>query len=496
MAPTRQLAELALVVDGEFEDHGAPTGVVEDVTHDSRQVGPGCLYVAISGAVFDGHEFVDAAVDSGATGVCVNRHVTQSVPEIVVDDTRRALGPLAAAVHDHPSSEMGVIGITGTNGKTTVAHYTYSIALSAGRKAGVIGTIHTMLGDETIAAVRTTPEASDFQRILAEMRDKGAELVAVEVSSHGLDMGRVSATRFAVAAFTNLSQDHLDFHGDMESYLAAKKKLFSEYEVGTAVVNVDDPAGASIAAGYSGEILRVGAEGDVRVTEVSTRRGRTSFRLDTPWGVASVESPIVGVFNVENASIAAACLLASGLDLEEVVEGLGSLSPVPGRFEVVSGTDPILVIVDYAHTPDGIVKMIRAAREMGRSRVIALIGAGGDRDSDKRPLMGAAVSAADSAIITSDNPRSEDPESIARSVLAGVTLQTEVTYELDRRRAIYKALEIATDGDVVLILGRGHEPFQEIGEEMLPFDDRVVARDALRRRRKSANSQSGSGSMG
>ena len=495
MPGSRTLADLAGIVDGYVR--GEHVGGVElsDVTHDSRLAGAGCLFVAIQGERFDGHDFVDDVVARGAPAVCVTHPVTHEVPELVVPDTRRALGPLASAIHGDPSADMAVVGVTGTNGKTTVAHYVASIASSSGLRAGLMGTIHTRLEGETIEAVRTTPEASDFQRVLAEMRDKGAALVAVEVSSHGLALERVRATRFAVAAFTNLSQDHLDFHGDMASYLAAKKRLFEEYEVGTAVVNVDDPAGREIAAAFGGELITVGRDGDVSTTGAQTISGRTSFELNTPWGSASVKAPLVGAFNVGNAAIAVASSVAAGLSFDDVVEGLGSLQPVPGRFEIVSGTSPVLVIVDYAHTPDGISKVISAARDLDRGRVIALIGAGGDRDRSKRPLMGEAVSDADLAVITSDNPRSEDPEKIAKAVLGGVALETDVIFDLDRRAAIQRAIDEAEEGDVVLVLGRGHEPVQEIGGEMRPFDDRNVARRALANRRMSADFEPESGSI-
>ena len=487
MPGLKTLSELAAIVDGSLRGQPGDDVRLDDVSHDSRRVGPGCLFVAIEGEVFDGHDFVEDVVARGVPAVCVTHSVTQSVPELVVGDTRQALGPLASSVHGDPSADIAVVGVTGTNGKTTVAHYVSSISASSGIKAGLMGTIHTRLDGETIEAVRTTPEASDFQRVLAEMRDRGAALVAVEVSSHGLALGRVRATRFAVAAFTNLSQDHLDFHGDMSSYLAAKRTLFEEYELGTAVVNIDDPAGKEIAASYTGDLITVGRQGDVVTSRPQTESGRTRFELETPWGTASVDAPLVGAFNVSNAAVAAASSVAAGLSFDDVIEGLASLQPVPGRFEIVSGTHPVLVVVDYAHTPDGITKAIAAARDLKRGRVIALIGAGGDRDRAKRPLMGEAVSQADLAVITSDNPRSEDPTEIAKAVLGGVALETDVILDTDRRSAIQRAIDEAEDGDIVLVLGRGHEPMQEIGGERHPFDDRAIARGALANRRKSAN---------
>lgn len=497
MPAGRSVRELALVAGGELVGPESDRDeLITDVTHDSRQTHENCLFVAIRGEHFDGHDFVAPAVEGGAPAVCVTHKVISGVPQIVVEDTRAALGPLAAEVHGHPSRAMDVIGITGTNGKTTVAHYVGSIGTTAGSRTGVVGTIHTRLGTEIIEAVRTTPEASDFQRLLAHMRDEGAEIVAVEVSSHGLELGRVAATEFAVAAFTNLSQDHLDFHGDMESYLAAKRRLFEDYEVGTSVVNIDDEAGAEIAATHRGELITVGRGGDISASGVETVDGGTRFEMDTPWGSTELVAPVIGEFNIENVLVAAGCSLAVGLSLEDVARGVGSLAGVPGRYEIVSGDDPINVVVDYAHTPQGIAKAIDAARKVARRKVIALVGAGGDRDRDKRPLMGEAASTADLVVVTSDNPRSEDPETIARAVLDGVTLETGVILELDRRKAIHRAVMEAVDGDTVLILGRGHEPMQEVAGSKSPFDDREVAREALASRRMSADSGGESGSIG
>lgn len=495
MAGGKPLGALADSVAGKISGEVDRSLLITDVTHDSRTAGPGSLFVAMVGERHDGHDFVGPAAAQGSPAACVSRLVEVKVPQIVVEDTRMALGTLAAGVHGRPSSAMRVVGITGTNGKTTVAHYLASIGAGAGVKSGVVGTIHTKLDGETIQAVRTTPEASDFQRLLAEMRDKGAQMVAVEVSSHGLALGRVRATRFEVAVFTNLSQDHLDFHGDMDAYSLAKRSLFEDYEVGTAVVNIDDPFGREIAGSYRGRLVTVGSGGDVETSNVRPLRGTTSFRLRTPWGDSQVEAPLAGVFNVDNAALAAASALVCGIAFDEVVAGLSSLEGVPGRFEVVSGDDPIRVIVDYAHTPDGISKVIAAAREMTGNRVIALIGAGGDRDRGKRPLMGRAISEAELAIVTSDNPRSEHPDEIGKAVASGVGDETELIYELDRSKAISRAIEEAAGGDVVLILGRGHEPFQEIGDERLPFDDRSVARAALQLRRMSAETDLGSGSI-
>jgi len=491
------MRSLVDVVDGRLlTSRDGPNEVtVVDVTHDSSQAAEGVLFVAIRGARFDGHAFVPVAIEAGSPAVCVDHALGTTIMELVVHDTRVALGPLASAVHDEPSRALNVIGVTGTNGKTTVTHYVESLASSAGLMTGLIGTIHTRIGNETLRSDRTTPEASDFQRLLARMRDEGAELVAAEVSSHALELGRVAATRFSVAAFTNLSQDHLDFHGDMESYRNSKRRLFEEYEVGTAVVNIDDALGRVIASTFGGDLLTVGAHGDISHSGVMPAGRGTGLTLSTPWGSADVDVPVVGSFNVDNAVLAAACGLAVGLRFDDIVSGLRKLHGVPGRFELVSGDDPIQVIVDYAHTPDGIAEAVRTARGLGGGDVIALVGAGGDRDKAKRPLMGEAVSSADLVIITSDNPRSEDPAAIADAVVAGLDTSVPSIVDLDRSSAITKAIDVAHDGDIVLILGRGHEPMQETAGKLRPFDDREVARGALTLSRMSTDSVGDSGSM-
>ncbi len=490
------LSSLASVVSGNVDTtDGSSELSIFDVTHDSRQTGEGTLFVAIRGMAVDGHLFVPEAVGRGVTAVCVDHRLETEVPQIIVEDTRMALGPLAAAVHDDPSRDMIVVGVTGTNGKTTVTHYVESLASSAGVPTGLIGTIHTRIGNVTLDAVHTTPEASDFQRLLARMRDSGSKLVATEVSSHALELGRVKATHFAVAAFTNLSQDHLDFHGDMDRYLSAKRRLFDEHDVATAVINIDDPGGVLIAESFKGKLLTVGLSGQCRHSDVRTTVEGTTFTLDTPWGSAALRVPVIGRFNLDNALLAVACSLAAGVSFDDVASGLPDLAGVPGRYEIVSGEDPITVIVDYAHTPEGIAEAIVAARELGGKRVVAVVGAGGDRDRDKRPLMGEAASSADLVVITSDNPRSEQPEAVVASIVAGLDSSSVSLIEIDRRTAIRRAVADAADGDIVLVLGRGHEPMQDIGGNRVPFDDRQVAREALRLVRSSADLDTNSGSM-
>ena len=466
---------------------GDPNVTVRDVTHDSRLAGPDTLFVAIPGSTVDGHDFVEAAVASGSPAVMVERPVNVEVPYILVRSARQAMAPVAAEVHGHPSRDVALVGVTGTNGKTTVTHMVESIVAGSGVSAGLIGTVHTRVGQTSIPNTRTTPEASDFQRLLATMRDLGAEVVAAEVSSHALDMHRVDATRFAVAAFTNLSQDHLDFHGDMESYFQTKARLFRPDFADRAVIWVDDPAGRRLLGMLEIPVITVGEEGDVRGVDRQVGVASSRFRLVTPRGEETVELSVGGHFNVDNALVAAACGLSLGLDVSTIARGITTFPGVPGRYEVVSD-DPVTVIVDYAHTPAGIASAIRSVRETdpgnwvvdgGTRRVVAVVGAGGDRDRAKRPQMGEAAEAADVVFVTSDNPRSEDPDAIIDEVMAGMAAPDQAHRIVDRKRAITEAVAAARDGDVVLILGRGHERGQEIAGRSVPFDDRLVARDAL-----------------
>ena len=490
----RTVAELAGQVEG-ARVLGTADTMVSDLTHDSRRVGEGSMYVALRGSNVDGHAFVGDAVASGAVAVCVDHEVAAGVAQLVVPDTRRDVGVLAAEVHGHPSTGLDVVGVTGTNGKTTVTHFVESIADASGLVTGLIGTIQTRYAGKRVESSRTTPEATDLQRLLAEMRDEGVSLVTMEVSSHALEFGRVAATEFAVAAFTNLSQDHLDFHGDMSSYRAAKERLFRDYPVRTAVINIDDPAGRELAGSFPGDLLTVGAVGDVSVSGLTPMTGGSRFTISTPWGRTELTAPVLGDFNVSNLAVAAGCCLAVGVDFDEVAAGMSRVAGVPGRFEIVSGTDPIVVIVDYAHTPEGVARAVETARTLTDGRVIGLIGAGGDRDRAKRPAMGAAIAGSDLAVITSDNPRSEPPQAIVDAVVSGVPESSERLIEVDRRRAIDVAIDAAEDGDVVLVLGRGHEPFQQIAGQKIPFDDRELATAALQRRRMSADPKPSSGSI-
>jgi UDP-N-acetylmuramoyl-L-alanyl-D-glutamate--2,6-diaminopimelate ligase len=459
---------------------GDPNTAVSDVTHDSRQVQPGFLYVAVKGARFDGHAFVNEAIENRAAGLCVSSvvHLPDAmalVPFINVADTRRAMPIIAAEVQGNPSLQVEVIGITGTNGKTTVAYMIESIASAAARTCGLIGTVVTRLGDREIVNPRTTPEAPDFQRLLRTMVDGRADLIVCEVSSHALALGRVDATRFRIGAFTNLSQDHLDFHAGMESYFEAKALLLARAE--QRVVWVDDPYGA-ILAGRHPDALLVGWDAFVGASAIrSTARG-SGFRLRVGREEADVTLRLPGRFNVANALVAAGVAHVAGFSIADIVIGLDRLPAVPGRFEVVSEGHPVTVVVDYAHTPDGVGTVIDTSRTLTRGRVIAVLGAGGDRDRGKRPQMGRAASSADLVVVTSDNPRSEDPASIVDQVAAGVDNPATIKV-IDRRDAIRAALAAAVPGDIVLILGKGHETGQEVAGVVHPFDDRQVAREEL-----------------
>ena len=472
------LGELARIVGADPPDRSDLR--VVDVTHDSRAVGPGTLFVALRGERHDGHRFLDAAVTAGSPAVCVEDpdSIPDGVPALVVDDTRRALALLADRVFEHPSGRLRLVGVTGTNGKTTVTHIVHAIGRAAGVHSAYAGTVGARIVDTSLPMARTTPEASDFQRLLSTMVDAGVSIAAVEVSSHGLALRRVDGTDFSVAAFTNLSPDHLDLHGDMESYYLAKRQLFER--AATAVVWVGDEWGRRLASEISVPTTTVGFQ-DADVVGVVDRLGfdATAMSVTAADGGVLLRVPLVGRFNAANALVAVAIGRALGLGWDTIAAGVSSVSAVPGRFELVEMGRDFTVIVDYAHTPGGIAATIAATRDIVAegTRIVAVVGAGGDRDRSKRPLMGAAIAAADVAVITSDNPRTEDPTAIIDEVAAGVPADASVVVEVDRRAAIRHALRMARPGDVVLLLGKGHETGQEIGGEVIPFDDRTVARE-------------------
>ena len=455
---------------------------IRDLAYDSRAVEPGTLFFCVPGERADGHDFAAEAVARGAVALVVDRPLDLSLPQLVVEDVRAAMALVACEFFGHPSRDLLVAGVTGTNGKTTTTFLLFAMLAAAGLRPGLLGTIECRVGGERRPAVRTTAEAIDLQRTLREMLEAGDRSCAMEASSHGSALRRLDGLRFACLVFTNLTQDHLDFHGTLERYYQAKRRLFGEEEGPPAAINVGDAYGRRLLA----ELWALGRrplltfglteEADIHPQELELGPGGSSF-------VASgleLKTRLLGRFNVENvlAAVAAARLL--GLPDQAIQAGVAAVRGVPGRFEAVDEGQPFAVVVDYAHTPSSLANVLATARDLARGRVICVFGCGGDRDRGKRPLMGAVASqAADLCIVTSDNPRSEDPDAIIADIVQGVEGQVEV--EPDRARALARAIEAARPGDVVVIAGKGHEQGQEIAGRLLPFDDREVAREVLRR---------------
>jgi UDP-N-acetylmuramoyl-L-alanyl-D-glutamate--2,6-diaminopimelate ligase len=445
---------------------GDPTTVeVTGVVHDSRSVTNGSLFCCVPGEHVDGHEYAAVAVERGASSLLCEHPLPVEVAQVVVASTRAAMGPIAARYFGDPSRAMDVIGVTGTNGKTTTVHFLRSILDAANRPAAIIG---------TLTGARTTPEAPELQSQLASMRAEGIDAVAMEVSSHALAQRRVDGTWFRVGVFTNLSRDHLDFHSTMEDYFAAKASLFTADRCAAAVVNIDDQWGRRLAGELAipWEPYSLGLVDGVHVDIRSSRCRWEDLELHVPLG---------GRFNLHNALGAAVTARSMGIDPQLIVAGIAAAGPVPGRFERVDAGQPFEVVVDYAHTPDGLEQLLRAARDVaGGGRVIVVFGCGGNRDQTKRAPMGAVASRlADRVVLTSDNPRGEDPATIIDAVIAGIEDRSTVRVEPDRRAAIASALVDAHDGDVVVVAGKGHETTQVTGDQTVPFDDRAVARELL-----------------
>jgi UDP-N-acetylmuramoyl-L-alanyl-D-glutamate--2,6-diaminopimelate ligase len=449
-----ELERLAAALEAAEVVGQAPVEVL-DLVYDARHATPGSLFFAVRGEKADGHDFAAQAISNGAVGLVVERRLEVGVPQVVVADSRAAMAPAADVFFGRPTEELQVAGVTGTSGKTTTTFLLYAIFAAAGRRPGLLGTIEARVGGERRGVARTTPEAIDLQRTFREMLDAGDRSCAMEASSHASELHRLDCVRFAVLVFTNLSQDHLDFHGDMESYFRAKRRLFTGRP---AVVNIGDEYGRRLAAELPDAI---------------------TFSADDAGALDGIDLKLRGRFNVENALGALHAARALGIDDGAIKRGIESVRGVPGRFESVDEGQPFAVIVDYAHKPDALEKVLRAARELARGRVVVVVGAGGDRDRGKRPAMGRIASElADVAIVTSDNPRSEDPRAIIDEILGGVVGDVEV--ELDRGAAIARAVELAQGGDVVVIAGKGAEQGQEFADRTIPFDDRDAARDALR----------------
>lgn len=449
---------------------GDPKVAVTGITHDSRKVASGSIFCCISGATRDGHDFATSAVAVGAAALVVERPLDLPITQVVVDDARAAMGHLASALYGDPSRAMSLIGVTGTNGKTTTTHLLAAILEANGRKTGIIG---------TLSGIHTTPESPDLQHRLAVMRDEGCTAVAMEVSSHALALERVAGCRFAVGVFTNLGRDHLDFHGTVERYFAAKAALFDGALTDVGVVNIDDVHGRLLLDSASIPMVGFGLADVSELVVTPTSHSYT-------WRGQRIDVALGAQFNVSNSLAAATAAAALGLTPEQIAHGLRSARPVSGRFEPVDAGQPFAVVVDYAHTPDGLEQVLTSARQVADGgRVIVVFGCGGDRDREKRPEMGrVAAELADAVIVTSDNPRSEEPLDIVASITAGIPddyRQSLMVVDVDRRSAIAAAFAAAQSGDVVVIAGKGHETTQTIGDEVRPFDDRLVAREELDR---------------
>src|SRR5437763_17709 len=465
----------------ELMGNGVPEVEISALAYRSSSVTPGTLFFCVRGFTSDGHDFASDAVRRGAAALVCERPLGVGVPEVIVPDVRAAMPAVAARFFGEPTKELRVVGITGTNGKTTTAFLVRALLEAAGVQTGLLGTVKSIVGGREEPVERTTPEAIDLQATFRRMLDTGDRACAIEVSSHALELGRAEGIEFACRVFTNLSQDHLDFHNTMESYYLAKRRLFETGGDAPSVVNVDDEYGRRLA----GEIERpltyaIDRDADYRARDVRFDPAGSSFTCETPDGPLAIETRLPGLFNVENSLAAIAAARALDVAPEAIQRGLGGADRVPGRFEPVDEGQEFTVLVDYAHTPQALENVLRAAREITRGRLHVVFGAGGDRDRAKRPLMGAAASElADRVIVTSDNPRSEDPDTIVDEVLAGTSGDAE--REVDRRRAIALAVESAEPGDVVVIAGKGHEQGQEFeGGRKEPFDDVTVAREALR----------------
>lgn len=480
---------------------------IKDVTADSRKVVEGGLFICLSGAHVDGHDFVKAAVEKGAAAIVASRDidVPSSVTAVYVKDTRKAMEDMVPFFFDYPTRKMRMIALTGTNGKTTTTHVAAHILHHAGHKTGVIGTIHALIGDKEIPTHNTTPDVIDLDRILARMAEEKVEYVCMEVSSHSLVLGRVAGCEFDDAVFTNLTEDHLDFHKTMDNYAKAKAILFhmvsakGQTKKGkSAWVNMDDPYAHVMEEGVDDKNIcalhtysMIHPEADLYAHDIHFTGKSSSFKVTYEGKDYDFETRLAGRFNVYNTLGAVGACLSEGVSMETIVEGMRDFKSVPGRFELIDEGQPFTVVVDYAHTPDGLEKILTTAEEITKGRIIVVFGCGGDRDRMKRPIMGRiAARNADIALVTSDNPRTEDPASIVKEVAAGVEEvkkeKPSLSYEVivDRRSAICRAIELAKPGDIVLIAGKGHENYQILKDKTIHFDDREEARKALKLKEK------------
>ncbi|NOT22066.1 MAG: UDP-N-acetylmuramoyl-L-alanyl-D-glutamate--2,6-diaminopimelate ligase [Nitrospiraceae bacterium] len=484
-----------------LEERGDGNRLVQRITDDSRAVTDGSLFVAVKGERVDGHEFIEQAVKAGAVAVVAQESLATGLPSFIrVADSRKALGLLGSRFHGDPSSHLKMIGVTGTNGKTTTTYLCKALLEGVGRQVGLIGTVGYQIGQETLPASHTTPGALDLQELLAKMVESRLTDAVMEVSSHALALDRTSGCEYDVAVFTNLTQDHLDFHRTMDEYFEAKLRLFTGLSGGQkiakrAIVNMDDPRGNAIRAACSVPVwgYAIQNQADLRAERVQLSLTGTTFTAATPAGTFLVESRLVGEHNVYNLLGAIGVALHEGATSDQICRATAHIANVPGRFERVSSGQDFTVVVDYAHTEDALLRLLTAAQELKTGRIITVFGCGGDRDRGKRPKMGrAAVEYSDVVVLTSDNPRTEDPMAILREVEVGVrdalARRRHVQYHLvsDRREAIGAAIREAHRGDMVLIAGKGHEDYQIIGTKKFHFDDREVAREAIQQLRDCA----------
>jgi UDP-N-acetylmuramoyl-L-alanyl-D-glutamate--2,6-diaminopimelate ligase len=467
----------------ELSEGGAPVELTS-LAYDSRTVRPGTLFFCVPGHRSDGHDHAADAVERGASALVVERPLSLGVPELRVASVREAMAPLAARFYGDPSAALRVVGVTGTNGKTTTTFLIRALLEAAGEQCALLGTVKSVIGGVDGAVIHTTPEAIDLQASFAAMRDAGDRACAMEVSSHALELHRADAIHFAAAVFTNLTQDHLDFHPTMEAYFAAKRRLF-EAAPKLAVVNIDDPYGARLKADFPAAVtFALDAAADYRALELRSGIAEGDFTALTPDGEVAVRTRLPGRFNAANVLAALAVTHQLGVPLETIVAALADAAPAPGRFQALDEGQPFAVLVDYAHTPDSLENVLRAARALTSARVICVFGCGGDRDRGKRAQMGQISAAlAELTIVTSDNPRSESPQAIVEEILAGALADGTQAVEaiVERRAAIARAISLARSGDVVVIAGKGHEQGQEFEDgRTVPFDDAAVAREQLR----------------
>ncbi|NLI60684.1 MAG: UDP-N-acetylmuramoyl-L-alanyl-D-glutamate--2,6-diaminopimelate ligase [Clostridiales bacterium] len=456
---------------------------VNDLHYDSRKVTPGSLFFCIKGLTVDGHDYTDQAVSKGAKTLVLERDVAieGDVTKVFVPNSRTAMAYMARNYYKNPTKDIKLIGITGTNGKTTITYLVKSILENTGEKIGLIGTISNMIGDKIIPSRFTTPESLDLQKLLRDMRDEKVDSMIMEVSSHSLSLGRVESCEFDIGVFSNLSQDHLDFHSSMDEYRDAKARLFRQSKL--AIINIDDENGRWIKEGVATKVYTYGIykEADIYARDLVISHKEVTFNLHTPKGSIPIELGIPGIFSVYNALAAASVCYALGISLESIAHGLKQVKAVNGRFELLDTGRDYSVILDYAHTPDGLENILKTAKEFTKARLITLFGCGGDRDQGKRPVMGEiAGKYSDLCIITSDNPRSEEPMEIIRQIQAGVE-KTPCPYKIieDRRKAIEYALHNAQEGDVVILAGKGHETYQIIGDKTIHFDEKEIVSEIL-----------------